>query len=365
VSAQVKARRIERRPNRRRAMASKEVAPGRSLAGLRPAIEAFLEYLAKERRLGERTRVAYRSDLSQLATFLEARGMLGGPEALEASAVRAYLAELCAATTARTRARKLSALRSFYRFLVRRGLAPRNVGEELLSPKLPAPVPRALEVDEAFRLVEAEEEGSAAGLRDLAMFELLYGAGLRAAELVGLELTSLDLSRRTVRVLGKGNKERLVPFGTKAHAALLRWLEARRALAAPGEAAVFLNKHGGRLSARGLRRRLHRRVEKVQLGRRVTPHMLRHSFATHLLDGGADLRSIQELLGHASLGTTQRYTQVSVEHLRAVYERAHPLGDDALRGAASPTARPDPVGRAPAPARERSVRRGPTRGDRA
>lgn len=159
------------------------------------------------------------------------------------------------------------------------------------------------------------------------MLELLYGAGLRASELVGVDLRDLDLHARSLRVVGKGEKERTVLFGRKAEAALARWLKARAAIgpsAAAGQA-LFLNKSGDRLSDRGLRRRLHRRVLEVGLGRRVTPHMLRHSFATHLLDGGADLRSIQELLGHSSLSTTERYTAVSVEHLRQVYEAAHPL----------------------------------------
>lgn len=290
---------------------------------------AFLDFLERERRMSPATVRAYRADLAGLLGYLKSLDFTGGPAELDAPTVRGYLAAIHGSTVARTRARKLSALRSFYRFLVRRGLAPKNVGEEVLSPKLPKPVPRALQVDETFRLVEADIEESALGIRDLAMLELLYGAGLRAAELVGMDLGSLDLGRKLVRVIGKGNKERQVPFGEKAKLALGRWLEVRGALANAGQEALFVGKRGERLSTRGLRRRLHRRVDEVELGRRVTPHMLRHSFATHLLDGGADLRAIQEMLGHASLATTQRYTAVSVEHLRSVYDRAHPLGDHA------------------------------------
>lgn len=278
--------------------------------------------------MSPRTVKAYRSDLRQLVTFLEGRGFAGGPAALDVALLRAYLAEIHEKTKARTRARKLSCIRSFFRFLVKRGRAKRNVGEEILSPKLPAPLPRALQVDEVFSVVDAPLPDEPFARRDLAMFELLYGAGLRAQELVDLDLDRIDLSRRTVRVIGKGNKERLVPFGTKAKQAVERWLEVRPQLAAGAERAAFVAKHGGRLSTHALRRRLHKRVRDLELGRHVTPHVMRHSFATHLLDGGADLRAIQEMLGHASLGTTQRYTAVSVEHLRAVYDEAHPLGDD-------------------------------------
>lgn len=292
-------------------------------------LERFVDHLRLERRYSERTVSAYRSDLQAILQFLEARGFTGAPGDVPAELLRQYLGEIHGQTAARTRARKLSALRSFYRYLVRTGGAPRNVGEELVSPKLPKPVPRALAGDEVFQILEGEAKGGALMARDLAMIELLYGAGLRAAELVGIDLDDLDRSARTVRVIGKGNKERQVPYGKKAELALEHWLTHRPTVAAlgPGSPALFLNRDGERLTTRSLRRRLHARTHEVELDRRVTPHMLRHSFATHLLDGGADLRAIQELLGHASLGTTQRYTAVSVERLRAVYDQAHPLGD--------------------------------------
>jgi integrase/recombinase XerC len=297
------------------------------------AVARFLDHLEHERRVSPRTLRAYRSDLGQLLQELDSGGFSGGPAEVEVERLRAYFARIHPATEPRTRARKLSALRSFYRFLVRQKEVPTNVGEALSSPKFPAPLPRALGVDDVFRLLDAEGSGSDPALvaRDRALLELLYGAGVRAAELVGLDLDRLDLERGTVRVLGKGSKERVVPFGDKARSALRAWLELRPAVLLRGPAAepaaVFLNARGGRLTTRSLARRLDHRAAEVALERRVTPHMLRHSFATHLLTNGADLRAIQTMLGHASLGTTQRYTAVSIEHLRDVYDSAHPLGD--------------------------------------
>ncbi len=296
------------------------------------AIQDFLDHLKLERRLSEATLKAYRSDLKALIEFLARQGFAGGPDALQAHQVGAYLREIHGSTKARTRARKLSALRSFYKYLHRRGKVRFDLGDALTSPKVPPLLPRSLQVDEVFRVVEPQEAPREDPLliRDLAMFELLYGAGLRASELVSLDLASVDMERRTVRVLGKGKKERVVPFGEKAKEAVRSYLPHRETLAqrsGGAQPALFLNHRGDRLSDRSLRKRLHERVREVEIQRRVTPHMMRHSFATHLLDGGADLRSIQAMLGHSSLGTTQRYTSVSVEHLRAVYDAAHPLGD--------------------------------------
>ena len=316
-------RNVRERRRKRRPRPEADGPPDAS--DIRSAIADFLDYLQNEKRLSPRTVRAYRSDLAALTAFLESRGFVRGPESLDASMIRAYLVEIHESTAARTRARKLSCIRSFFRFLVRRGRLKRNVGEEILSPKLPKLLPRALGVDEVFGLIEKPAPDDPIHLRDLAMIELLYGAGLRAQELVDLDLSRIDLRQRKVRVLGKGNKERVVPFGKKALSAIERWLSVR---AAPeDEKALFVSKEGKRLSTRGLRRRLHARVAEVGLDRKVTPHVMRHSFATHLLDGGADLRAIQEMLGHASLGTTQRYTAVSIEHLRKVYDEAHPLGD--------------------------------------
>lgn len=317
-------RRIRRRPP------PPPVPPAAEGEGFARWRAEFLSFLQQERRLADNTVKAYGSDLRALEAYLQAQGLPLQPEALTTDLLRGYVAEIYAATSARTRARKLSCMRGFFSYLLRQGAVKRNVAEELLSPKLSKGLPRAVQADEVFRLLEAQIGDDPLGRRDLAMLELLYGAGLRAAELVGVDLNDLDLTGRSLRVVGKGDKERTVLFGRKAEGALARWLELRGQLGPSADAgdALFLNRTGGRLSARGLRRRLHRRVLEVGLGRRVTPHMLRHSFATHLLDGGADLRSIQELLGHASLSTTERYTAVSVEHLREVYERAHPLAQE-------------------------------------
>ncbi len=294
------------------------------------ALEDFIAYLRDERRYSAQTIRAYRSDLTHLGRVLAAKSS-GDPTRVQARDLRTWLAAVHDSTKARTRARKLSAIRSFFAYLQRRGQVGKNPGQEVTSPRLPKPVPRALMVDEVFALLTADPARSWLVDRDLAMIELLYGAGLRAAELVRLDLGDIDLARRSITVLGKGSKTRRVPFGHKAEDALRRWLAVRDGVAgAEDERAVFLNVRGARLSDRGLRKRLHRRVLEAGLGRPVTPHMLRHSFATHLLDGGADLRSIQTMLGHASLSTTQRYTAASIEHLREVYDRAHPLGDGPL-----------------------------------
>lgn len=294
------------------------------------AIEDFIAHLAAERRSSPNTVRAYRSDLEAMALAFGRLGHRGGPAGLNARTIKAWLAEVHAELAPTTRARKLSALRSFYKYLVRRGRAPTNVGEAIMTPKLPKPLPRALDVDAVFGLLDRPpDDDDRFAVRDRAMLELLYGAGLRAAELVSLDVGSIDDRRGTLRVVGKGNKERSVPFGGKAQAALDAWrAERSRWLSDPSEAALFVGRGGRRLSDRGLRRRLRRRALEIALPRNVTPHALRHSFATHLLDGGADLRSIQALLGHASLGTTQRYTSVSVDRLRRVYDDAHPFGDD-------------------------------------
>ncbi|MEM7676496.1 MAG: tyrosine recombinase XerC [Myxococcota bacterium] len=298
----------------------------------RRAIDEFLAYLKDERRYSPRTVRAYRSDLEQLARFVSDDRRVDVPQRLRADDIRTWIAAVHAHTEARTRARKLSAIRSFIDRLVVQGDASKNAGRDVPSPKMPKPVPRALNIDEVFAMVQPPKKATDPLLqRDLAMIELLYGAGLRAAELVRLDLGDIDISRRSVQVIGKGNKARRVPFGRKAADAIEAWLVARRELLGEqSQAAVFLNYRGDRLSDRGLRHRLYRRVLQIGLGRRATPHMFRHSFATHLLDSGADLRSIQAMLGHASLSTTERYTSASIQRLRAVYDDAHPLGDGLL-----------------------------------
>ncbi|MBN2360347.1 MAG: tyrosine recombinase XerC, partial [Deltaproteobacteria bacterium] len=242
-------------------------------------------------------------------------------------ALRGFLAQRMSRCSSRTAARSLSAVRSLIRFLERSGAIERDPALLIDSPKLPRGLPRPLDIDDAFALCEQPDRSSATGQRDAAMIELLYGSGLRVAELVGLDLEAVDLAARQIRVLGKGRKERWVPFGEKAAQALATYLPRRlgeRVAEVDSEQALFLGDRGRRIDQRVVRRALARYGLAAGARGRVHPHRLRHSFATHLLEGGADLRGIQELLGHASLSTTQRYTKVSLEHLLASYDRAHP-----------------------------------------
>jgi integrase/recombinase XerC len=293
------------------------------------AVEEYLEQLRLERRSPETTLRAYRADLLELIEFLATEyeaGWRPAPDEIDLLALRAWVGWLHQGGSSKpTVARKVAAVRSFFTWLVREERLDRSPAEALRAPKQPKHLPRAATVDEVFALLEAPDTGKPGGKRDRAMLETLYAAGLRVSELVALDLEDLHLGERTLRVVGKGDKERIVPFGGKAEAALRTWLEASLPLRErSGEDAVFLNLKGGRLTARSVRRILDRYVRQVALARKISPHALRHSFATHLLESGADLRAIQELLGHASLSTTQRYTKVSLDHLLEVYDRTHP-----------------------------------------
>ncbi len=294
----------------------------------RDPISEFLADLAAERRASPRTVRAYGSDLRQFEGFLlEAGGRLD-PSAVDVDDVRAFFASLHSDLAATSRARKLSALRSFFRWARARGLCDTNPAASVRGPKLPKALPRYLDEEDAVALVEAPSARSPLGLRDRALLELAYGAGLRASELAGLDLGDLDLEHGVVRVLGKGSKERVVPCGPMAVRAMERYLVVRHRLkpkdGAVHPTAVFLNHRGGRLSTRSIRTLVKRHAVEAGIFKDVSPHVLRHTFATHMLDHGADLRGIQELLGHASLGTTQRYTHVSVERLIRAYDDAHP-----------------------------------------
>jgi integrase/recombinase XerC len=290
-------------------------------------IRRFAAHLETEKRASAHTLRAYLADLAQYAAFLSAEGAPLVPSS--PALVRAFVARAAAAAGPASLGRKLSTLRSFYRFLVREGMAPGNPARAVASPRRPKKLPQVLPEEEAAALVEAPpaSDGPLA-LRDRAFLELLYASGLRVSELTGLSLDDVDLGQRLVRVVGKRRKERIVPFGRTAAEALRRWIEAGRpallgGAPAPG-GALFVNRRGGRLSARSVARRIARWVLAAGLPRHVHPHVLRHSFATHLLGNGADLRGIQELLGHASLSTTQRYTHVDWKRLAEVYDRAHP-----------------------------------------
>jgi integrase/recombinase XerC len=285
-------------------------------------VPAFLQYLAAERGASPHTLRSYAADLAELSQFLRSVKVVQVAEA-DARALRAYLAWLHGRGLAKSSiARKLAAVRSCFRFLARRGHVETNPARQVASPRLPRRLPSFLPKDESKDLLDAPVEDSAAGRRDRALLELLYASGLRVAECCGLDLEDLDRRHGTVRVLGKGGKERVVPVGDAALAALDDYLERERLGAKGGP--LFRNPRGGRLSTRSARNVVRRRARAAGIARRVTPHTLRHTFATHLLGEGADLRLIQELLGHSRLSTTQRYTHVSPEQLMKVYDAAHP-----------------------------------------
>jgi integrase/recombinase XerC len=324
-------------------------------------VDDFTNHLRHERRLSEHTVVAYERDLTQMARFVaEARGsgasggsgMPGKLGDIDKHQLRLWLGDLARRLTSASIARKLAAVRAFYLYLQRHGVTDKNPAAQLATPKVTRKLPTIVGVDGASQLMDAPEEfgrdspsvarGVSAGVgggagpsdavraRDRLILEILYGCGLRVSELAGLDLTDVDRRGETLRVMGKGRKERLVPLGTHALDALTEYLPFRDAFRHPktrvqDAAAVLLNQRGGRLTTRSMQT-LVQRYGALGLGRGdVHPHGLRHACATHMLDGGADLRAIQELLGHASLATTQRYTHVSMEQLTRVYDKAHPL----------------------------------------
>jgi integrase/recombinase XerD len=304
-------------------------------------VEEFLTWLAAERGRSPNTLAAYRRDLQAYWSWLAERGVALG--AVTEDDVVAYVHwQRDAGKAPSSVARALVAIRSLHRFLALEGLAPGDPAVDVEVPRVPQGLPKALTEDEVERLISAVVGDDGAARRDRAMLEVLYGSGLRISELVGLSLRDLDLEAGLVRVLGKGNKERVVPLGRLSIEALQAWLStggrpqleperwARR-----GDAdALFLNQRGGRLSRQGAWAVVRRYGDKVGLGERLTPHVLRHSCATHMLDHGADIRTVQELLGHASISTTQIYTLVSTDRLWEVYASAHP------RAAGPPASRP-------------------------
>jgi integrase/recombinase XerC len=311
---------------------------------MRALIDRFLEHLATERGLSAHTVTAYGADLRRFLDFL-AREFLDRPDSalspadVDPLAVRSFLAALDRdGLGRRSQGRALAALRTFFRWACRTGDASANPAARVRTPKAPRTLPGHLRPGEIETLLEAPRGEEPAVARDRAILELLYASGLRVSELVSLDWSDLDLKARVLRVVGKGNKERMVPFGRPAQEALRawrdRWGEVRRPGLEAGEP-VFLNARGARLSDRSVRRILDRWVEVAATASGVHPHTLRHTFATHLLEGGADLRSIQELLGHASLATTQRYTHVDVERLLSVYRDSHPRARGATTGRAS------------------------------
>lgn len=296
-------------------------------------IELFEAHLRNERRASPNTLRAYGRDLHELYTYAQDSGLPLDAARLDVTALRAFLAETSRRCSAATLARKVAAVRAFYRFLKRRGLIARDSGTLLRAPKVPRQLPTVLAVDDAAAVVTAPSQGAATralALRDRAMLELLYGAGARVAEVASLSLDRVDLEQRTVRVHGKGSKERMLPLGGPAALALQEYLALRpelrsRRTGKQDARALFLGRFGTKLGVRQIRALVKRYGMRALGHADVHPHALRHSCATHLLDAGADLRGIQELLGHASISTTQRYTHVSVDRLLEVYARAHPL----------------------------------------
>jgi integrase/recombinase XerC len=290
-------------------------------------IEAFLEAL-RNRAVSEHTLLNYESDIRGFQAFLQLRQ--AALESVDHVFIRDFLNHLYDRKLQKSSvARKLACLRTFFKFLVREGRLKSNPAELVSAPRLPKKLPSFLAEDEAAAVVETPQGGTFKDLRDRAILELLYASGLRVSELVGLNDEDLDMSQQLVRVLGKGKKQRIVPFGEFAARSLADYLAERDRLALgepedTGHIPVFVSVNGRRLDARDIKRLVEKTRLKLPSGRRLTAHTLRHSFATHLLERGADLRAIQELLGHSSLATTQKYTHITLEHLRAEYDKAHP-----------------------------------------
>ena len=297
---------------------------------MRKSVTQFLRYLATERNASDLTIKSYREDLFGLMQWLETTiGSLPAADELTPQTLRQFQSALQEAGYARTTiSRKLASLRSFYRFAQRQGLATSNPAKPLRNPRRQRKLPLVLTGDEIGRLLAAPPVIDVSGLRDRAILETMYSAGLRVSEVVGLSDGDLDFDEQIIRVRGKGRKERISPLGSYAIGAIVDYRRKRTRHATEEskgrEAAVFVNRFGNRLTTRSVGRMLEKYIATADLDARVSPHTLRHSFATHLLDRGADIRSVQELLGHKSLATTQIYTHVSTANLRSIYEKAHP-----------------------------------------
>ena len=301
---------------------------------LAKAITEFLAYLKSQRGYSEHTLRNYRIDLRHFFDFLKQKqGANESPDYLEKidyQAIREYLAALFSRYRRTSISRKLSAIRSFFQYLERENLTEANPTADISAPKQAQYIPAYLQVDEMFRLLEGPDQSTPMGLRDRALLEVIYSCGLRVSEAAGLNLSSMDYAERLVRVFGKGQKERIIPIGSTALKAVQRYLDAtlilRQKQGQEGKAqqALFLNQQGKRLTTRSMHTIVKKYALKSQIMRDIGPHSLRHTFATHLLDGGADLRAVQELLGHVSLSTTQKYTHVSLDKLMEVYDKSHP-----------------------------------------
>lgn len=292
-------------------------------------IRSFLRHLLTERNLSPNTIAAYGCDLGEFLAFWESEfpGRAMTPGGVDRRAIRRFLAWLHDREFAsRSIARKLACLKSFFRYLRKAHVVESNPAATVVSPKLERRLPRTLDERSVSRLMEAPDRSSADGVRDAALLEVLYGCGIRLSELIGLRVGDIDFGNGTIKVTGKGSKQRIVPFGAKARSALKAYLAVRGEIASRGQGAgnAFLSARGKAMSPKGVNRLMNRYIGMVSEIEKRSPHVLRHSFATHLLNRGADLRAVKELLGHESLSTTQLYTHVSVDRLRKVYAQAHP-----------------------------------------
>ncbi|GBC60163.1 tyrosine recombinase XerC [Desulfonema ishimotonii] len=299
---------------------------------LSPLIDMFIRALSFEKAYSESTCRAYRQNLKELADFISGNRDAAddGPVRLrhaDSRIIRQYVASLHLRNRKSSVARKIAAIRSFFRFLIRRGIAEENPAEALVLPRQEKRIPAWLTVDDMFRLLDAIPADTLAGARNRAIFETLYSSGIRISELTGMNRFDVDADRRLIRVSGKGHRERLVPVGRKALDAIRFYRERLReeaGISADTDGPLFLNRNRGRLTARSVGRILEKIVRDAGLQVQISPHGFRHSFASHMLDGGADLRALQELLGHKHLSTTQKYTHISIDRLMETYDKAHP-----------------------------------------
>jgi integrase/recombinase XerC len=286
-------------------------------------IKRYLAHLRTERRLSPHTESNYRRDLGALVVYCDAERVDAWGK-LDSFHIRTFAArEHRDGLGPRSVQRRLSALRGFFNYLIRERVIEANPAVDIRAPKAPKRLPKTLDVDQVASLL-ARKATDPLSRRDLAMLELLYSSGLRLAELAGLDIADLDVADRTVRVLGKGSKTRILPVGRQAIAALRTWLSERAILVKPGNTALFVGQGGRRLGGRAIQQRIRRWAAGSDLGVPIHPHLLRHSFATHLLESSRDLRGVQELLGHADISTTQVYTHLDFQHLARVYDESHP-----------------------------------------
>lgn len=312
-------------------MGQSPISNDRCIVTLFQAIPLFLDELTYGRNCSPHTRKSYGADLLQflefLAGYFDRSAKSIKPADVDLRSVRAFMSRLAASGLSKqTMGRKLSAVRSFFKYLQVRGDCSTNPARPAATPRTAEKTPSFLTRGEIQELLDEPFPDTPLGARDRAILELLYATGIRVGELVSIDLQDLDLQRKSIKVMGKGRKEREVLFGNTAMDAISHYLAERQKLSqkTPGQAALFVNNRGGRLTARSVARRLDARIRQVGMRRGISPHVLRHTFATHLLNNGADIRSIQELLGHASLSTTQRYTSVGIEELMKTYLKCHP-----------------------------------------